>query len=529
MRLLFALFVLGAISFFCGLGAVGLIGPDESRYAEVARGMLAHGDWITPHLRGEPWLDKPPLYYWAAAGSMSLLGETETALRLPAAIASLATCFLIAFVGTRLFGFAVGIRAGLVLAASLGMVVYGRAAIMEALLTLWLTVGLGAYALYATLRPSLLWLLAASAAFGAAVLAKGPIGILLPMLVVGSFYLFDRLGILAGRRRAFVPSWRHLILATPLFLAVAMPWHVAIGQRIGWEYVEVFLFQHNVDRFLSTVHRHPGPFYYYLPVLAVVLFPWSAFVPVAVQRAIRKIDPPRIFLLLWIVVPLVFFSLAGSKLPGYILPILPPLALLLGLVWNPEPESEPSIVWLQRSMAAHAILSVTFAVAALYVITSRYPDDATAGRWSAALVAFLGLAAYGLSRARPRVAFWSLVASSVSLTLALVLYLAPVLEPHQSLKTLATIAFRELKPGENVICYKAFYPRAHFYTHDRLGEIWTLEEFRIRTSEWGRIVTLTEPHHYREIVEDPTLDARLIASTGNRILAEATPTSATGH
>ena len=182
MRLIFALAALGLISFFYGLGAVGLIGPDESRYAEVARGMVEREDWVIPHLRGEAWLDKPPLYYWATASSMLLLGETETAVRLPAAMAALTTCWALAFLGTRLFAFAAGVRSAIVLAASLGMVLYGRAAIMDSLLTLALTVGLGAYAIYATVRPSLYWLVIAFTAFGAAVLTKGPIGIVLPLL-----------------------------------------------------------------------------------------------------------------------------------------------------------------------------------------------------------------------------------------------------------------------------------------------------------------------------------------------------------
>ena len=534
MRFIFALAALGLISFFYGLGAVGLIGPDESRYAEVARGMVEREDWVIPHLRGEAWLDKPPLYYWAAASSMLLLGETETAVRLPAAMAALTTCWALAFFGTRLFAFAAGVRSAIVLAASLGMVLYGRAAIMDSLLTLALTVGLGAYAIYATVRPSLYWLVIAFTAFGAAVLTKGPIGIVLPLMVIGSFHFLARLcHPFDDGRHVFVPVWTHIMASVVFFLVVVVPWHAAILQTLGWEYVEVFLFQHNVDRFLTTVHRHPGPYYYYLPILTVALFPWSAFVPAAIIRAIRGIDPRRTFLLSWIAVPLVFFSLAGSKLPGYVLPILPPLALLIGLLWAPAPSAkdaktgarEEDVAWLNRSMIFHAALSVVLGAAAFYAFTSRFPDIVTAGRSLAALLAALGIGAYVIGRKRPGAAFWSLAASSVSLTLVLILYLAPILEPYQSLKMLATKGFLELKPGESVICYKAFYPRAHFYTRDRLGEIWTLEEFRIRAAEWGRIVTLTEPHHYQELVEDSSLKARLIARTENRILAEARPAS----
>ena len=516
MRLILPLVVVGTVSFFFGLGSVGLIGPDESRHAEAARGMLDRGDWVTPYLRGEPWFDKPPLYYWAAAGSMWALGETEAAARLPAAIPAFATCLAIAFFGARLFDTAAGIRSALVLASSLGMVLYGRAAIMDSLLTLTLTVGFGSYALHATVRPSMGWLAAAFAAFGASVLAKGPIGIVLPLLVIG---LFHTLG-----HRSPLPTPSQLATSALCFLLVTVPWHVAILQTHGWEYVEVFLFQHNVDRFLSTVHRHPGPFYYYLPILAVVLFPWSAFVPAALVRSTRNMARSDSFLLLWIVVPLVFFSLAGSKLPGYILPVLPPVALLIGRAWTPAKQAEEEEPpWLGPSMALHLLLSIALGAAVMYAFAHRVPDVVAGGRFPAGLLAGLGLAVYLLGRRRRRDAFWGLVASSVTLTLVLILHVAPLLEPYQSLKTLATQGFRELERDEKLICYKSFYPQAHFYTRDRLGEIWTLEEFRIRAVEWGRIVTLTEPDRFQEIVEDPYLEARLLARSGGKILAEARP------
>jgi 4-amino-4-deoxy-L-arabinose transferase-like glycosyltransferase len=415
-----------------------------------------------------------------------------------------------------------------VLAASLGMVLYGRAAIMDSLLTLSLTIGLGAYALYVTVRPSLAWLVTAFAAIGAGVLAKGPVAVVLPLLIIVPFHLLDRLGHRSGSRRLTVPTATHVLVSVASFLVVVIPWHAAILQRMGWEFVEVFFFQHNVDRFLTTVHRHPGPIYYYLPVLAVALFPWSAFAPAAIARAMRGIEARRTFLLLWIVSPLVFFSLSGAKLPGYVLPVLPPFALSIGLLWAPLDKSgkEETAGWLNRSLAFHAAWGVVLGAAALRGLPGGIPEMATAGRWLAVLLVGLGAGAYVIGRERPGAAFWSLTASSVSLTLLVVLYLAPIVEPYQSLKTLATKGHSELNPGERVICYKAFYPRALFYTRDRLGEIWTLEEFRIRAAEWGRIVTLTEPQHYREIAEDASLETHVIARSGNRLLLEARPASA---
>ena len=521
MRLTAALVALGAISFLFRLGGVGLVGPDESRYAEVSRGMLERGDWVTPELRGEAWLHKPPLFYWAAAASMWVLGETETAARLPSSVAALATCLSIGFLGARLFGFASGVRSAVVLASFLGMVVYGRAAIMDSLLTLLLTLGLGAYLLHATVRPGQLWLAVAYASFGASVLAKGPVGIVLPLLIIGTFEVLSH--------RRLLPRPRSLLTSVLSFSAVTAPWHFAILNAQGWEYVETFLFQHNLDRFLTTVHRHPGPFYYYLPILLVALFPWTVFVPSAFASALRKRDPSRVFLLLWIGVPLIFFSLAGSKLPGYILPILPPLSLLIGAFWTDASRTDESGGrWLGRPLAFQVGLSIVFGAAAVYGFSSRLPAIASGGWVLGSLVIACSIATYLLGRRRSRVAFRSLVASSAALTLALVLYAAPLIEPFKSLKTLASAGFAELASHEQVICYKSFYPQAHFYTQDRLGEIWTLEEFRIRVAEWGRIVTLTEPHHFKELVEEPSLRTRVMAECGGKILAVATPAEETG-
>jgi hypothetical protein len=262
-------------------------------------------------------------------------------------------------------------------------------------------------------------------------------------------------------------------------------------------------------------------------VLAVALFPWSAFVPAAIARASRGIEARRTFLLLWIASPLVFFSLSGAKLPGYLLPVLPPFALLIGLLWTPTDESgkEETSVGLNRSLAFHVAWCVVLGAAAILGFPGRIPEMVTPSRWLAALLVGLGAGAYMAGRRRPGAAFWSLTAGSVSLTLLMIFYLAPRVEPHESLKLLATTGLSELKPGERVICYKAFYPQAHFYTRDRLGAIWTLKEFRIRAAEWGRIVTLTEPGHYREIAEEASLEARVIARSGNRLLVEARPAS----
>jgi len=283
--------------------------------------MRRSGDFVTPTLQGRPWLEKPPLYYWLAGLAFRLFGENEAAARLPSVVAGVSLVALIAFFGSRLLGAAAGLHAAFILGTSLLWFAYGRAASMDMLLAACVTLAIGLLALRFFDLAGRWALPAAGAAMGLATLAKGPLGVLLPGLVVLGFVALTRDA--RPLRQAVHP------LTIVAFLAVAAPWYGAILADQGRHFVDEFLLNHNVARFTSTVHNHPGSILYYVPVLLVGLFPWSAFVlpALAGARPEEKVDR---FLLLWLVVPLVFFSLAGSKLPGYVLPCLPPLALLLG-------------------------------------------------------------------------------------------------------------------------------------------------------------------------------------------------------
>ena len=304
------------------LGTVPLLGPDEPRYARVAIEMQRAHEWVTPTLAGTPWLEKPPLYYWLAGSAYRLFGENEMAARLPSVIAAVSLVGTTAFFGARLLGAAAGLHAGFILATSLLFFAYGRAASMDMLLSVCVTLAIGLFALR-LLGGAGRWAVpAAGAAMGLATLAKGPLGLLLPGLVVLAFAAFTRDG--RPLRLALHP------LAIASFLAVAAPWYGAILADQGRHFIDVFLLNHNLARFTSTVHNHPGPIFYYVPVLLAGLFPWSAFLLPALAGTKPRRERLDLFVVLWLVLPLAFFSLAGSKLPGYVLPCLPPLALLMG-------------------------------------------------------------------------------------------------------------------------------------------------------------------------------------------------------
>jgi 4-amino-4-deoxy-L-arabinose transferase-like glycosyltransferase len=164
--------------------------------------------------------------------------------------------------------------------------------------------------------------IAAAAFFGLATLAKGPLGMLLPAIVAGGYVLITR------ERAAARPLLSPLPWA--VFAAVALPWYLLILRAQGRAFIDVFLLDHNVARFTSEIHRHPGPPYYYVPVLLAGLFPWSGFVLPALGATRPRLHRADLFVLLWLTLPFIFFSAAGSKLPGYILPCVAPMALLIG-------------------------------------------------------------------------------------------------------------------------------------------------------------------------------------------------------
>ena len=278
------------------LGATPLVGPDEPRYTRVAIEMHRAGEWVTPTLAGEPWLEKPPLFYWAAGAAFSLLGETEAAARVPSVLAAVLLVFATALVGARLHGSAAGLHAGFAAGLSLLPFAYGHAASMDMLLAATVTVAIGLVALRLLGIAGRLSIVFAAAFAGLAVLAKGPLGLLLPGLVVGGYVLATR-------------EWRWLRelvspLAVAAFVVVAAPWYVAIFLDQGRHFLDVFILNHNVQRFTSTVHNHPGPFWYYVPVLLAGLFPWSGLTVPAVWRTSPRESRADLFVLLWLLLPL---------------------------------------------------------------------------------------------------------------------------------------------------------------------------------------------------------------------------------
>jgi 4-amino-4-deoxy-L-arabinose transferase-like glycosyltransferase len=358
-----------AFLFFYGIGQFGLLGADEPRYAQVAREMLERRDWITPTLGGHAWLEKPPLYYWQAMLAYSALGVSDVAARVPAAMD--ATLLVIAvYLFFRRFRQGVEVDAALITASCAGVVGYARAASMDMALASTFAIGMLAWwAWRESGKRIYLALFYVCMALG--MLAKGPLAPFLAAVVILSFTVMTR------ERRLIVRTlWVPGIL---LFCAIALPWYVAVQMR-NPQFFREFVLQHNLARFSSDLYHHRQPFWYYLPVTALALVPWTVFVipafvqPLRTWWVERKSFPAQpdlelqfgVFACCWLVVPVAFFSLSQSKLPGYILPALPAGAVLLADYLRRHLEREqPVAKWL---VVGHALLAASLIVpASLFV------------------------------------------------------------------------------------------------------------------------------------------------------------------
>jgi len=295
-----------------GLGAVGVLGPDEPRYASIGREMADSGDWITPRLWGSPWFEKPPLLYWLiAAGHACGLGD-DLAPRLPVALVSLAFLIVQFLLLRRLFDQSIAWIATLLLGTCAGWLAYSQVGVTDlplaacfsaALLlgVLWLDIGS---------RPVLY---ACAVCFALAVLAKG----LVPVVLALPFLWFAR------------SRWRELIRPAGLSLLIASPWYLAMLVIHGRSFFDDFFIRHHLSRFSSDELQHIQPFWYYLPVLIGALFPWSALLGVLGSFCWRD-TRLRIFTTTFLF-GFVFFSISANKLPGYLLPLLPPLCVVLAI------------------------------------------------------------------------------------------------------------------------------------------------------------------------------------------------------
>ena len=498
------------------LGQAPLIGPDEPRYARVAVEMHRRGDRVVPTLQGQPWLEKPPLYYWMAGAAFSVLGENEAAARLPSVLAAVLMTGLTALVGARLYGGAAGLHTGFVAGTCLLTFAYGRAAAMDMLLAATTACAIGLVGLRMLGIAGPMAVTAAGACAGLALLAKGPLGALLPALVAVAY-----LATAPERRAAWKRIARGLGPAIIAMAIVAGPWYAAILAAQGREFVDVFLLNHNVARFTSTVHNHPGPFYYYVPVLLGGLFMWSGLV-VPGLASLRPRRPADLFVLCWLGAPLVFFSAAASKLPGYILPCIPPLAIAAGRA------ADELVRAARRGGSARAVGLMTVALAAVVTALPLVLRGMGEPLWTLLVPPTLWALLTALTVSRrlagdPAGALRILRVGAAGLLLLLASAAPPLLARRESGREL----FR-FTGGQEVLAWNAWrtaWMAGYFYNDGRVREVSRLDAITA-VARAGPVLVLCGPAELRILRRLPGFAATVMGEgPRGQILVRLTPSS----
>jgi 4-amino-4-deoxy-L-arabinose transferase-like glycosyltransferase len=422
------------VCYFSHLGAIGFVGPDEPRYAWIARDMAETGDWITPRLYGKPWFEKPPLYYWGAAISFKLFGVSEAAARLPSAISALLATLAMAWLAWRIYGAETARWLLLLLPTTVGMIGFSHAAAMDMPFSATLTVAMVCVAVVLRLPsecgglppllqgqptssnkartlgapagtaaaaisppPKISWLALVLFGFflGLAVLAKGPAAII---LCGGSVFLWA----------LFTKRWRDSLrllhpVAVAAFCATALPWYILVTHR-NPDFFRIFIIEHNFKRFLTPEFQHIQPFWFYVPIMFLSICPWSLFALFGCVDALRGHSLSRgsvsWFLLFWFGFTVLFFTLSQSKLPGYVLPAVPPLVLLTTRSWTGRHAEHSGIAKAPLFTGAFAVIGAAVLVAALRPLPTALLFANLPIRWWIAGIATAGLLLCALSLSR---------------------------------------------------------------------------------------------------------------------------------
>ncbi len=541
--LIFLVVILGVLFGF-RLGSYPLANPDEGRYAEIPREMVDSGDYIVPRLNGVLYFEKPPLLYWLNAASIRFLGKSEWFLRMWPALFALTGCLMTYIAGRKLFGRSSGLAGAGVLATSLLYYGLSRILILDMLVSALISVTLFAFIIGVREPPGRtrrLWFYLLYVGAALATLSKGLIGFGLPGAIIFFWLLLTR-------------QWRclrpfYLFSGTLIFLAIALPWHV-LTARANEDFFQFYIIHSHFARFVSKAHGHQQPFWFFVPIALAGLFPWVCFLWPALRR--KYLDPSTRsetrssfqFMLIWAGLILLFFSVSGSKLPPYILPMLPPLALLIGVflarVWE-----ERHYDGIKIGLRVYLAVCFLLLVGAVLGILDR-PKEVQEAVMVPALVAgalfvasMIGVV-FSAIRRQTRMAL-SVILLTVTGFYFTLTFIIPIVQ-RPSTRELAHRFRDEYPEGRPVYSYRDYFYDFSYYaatwtgTVDSLGELKFGSEredqadrfvdeaaFREIWSQPERIVCIVRKRNYDDLFGDESFHYHLIGQTSEYRLIDNRP------
>ena len=532
------------------LGSAPLFNPDEGRYAEVPREMIAGGDWVTPHLDGVPYFEKPPLMYWAVAACEEAFGPSEWSVRLAPALFGVAGILMAYSAARRIYGRDAGFWSAVVLGTSLLYLAIGHLVLLDMAVSVLMSATLFCFILGMREPPGAArrWLffgLYASAAL--ATLTKGLMGFLIPGAVMFLWVL------LLNQWRRLWPLY--LPSGASLFLVIAAPWHfLAASRNPGWAHF--YLVYEHWERFFDKGHGRWGPFWYFVPILILGLFPWTGFLWSSFRDALaggwsrRRDNAEAWFFTIWAVFIFLFFSKSQSKLPPYILPVFPAVAVVMGRWLAATLPAEDAFARMRPALRVFAFLcglmaaALCFAVLKLGVI--RDPVQASDLRpYAFVLAAVLcvgGMAALvrrGAGAAQGAVAA---MAGTLVVVIGILLFAMPVIDVKGT-KDVALAARALIRPGDRVYAYHGFFHDFTYYSAGTVGLVHYTDELEVQfldpaqkrarfiddaefRSEWagpGRVFAVARVGDAAGLFADPGFHYHLLASDTRHYLFSNQP------
>ncbi len=543
--------IFGAL-FAWKLGSAPLTNPDEGRYAEIPREMIASGDWVTPRLDGVPYFEKPPLGYWVVAACEEVLGPSEWSVRLAPAFFALGGVLAAYACARRIYGRDAGFWSAIVLGTSLLYLAMGHLVSLDMPLTVLMSATLfcfitGVREQAGGRRRMLFYGLYAAAAL--ATLTKGLEGFLVSGAVMFLWLLI--FGQWGGLRPLYLPS------GIVLFLAIAAPWHLLVASRNpGWAHF-YFIYEH-WERFTSSKgHGRYQPFWFFVPIVILGLFPWTGFLGSSLRDALaggwarRRENAEAWFFVTWAAFILLFFSASQSKLINYILPLFPPLALLVGR-WlaavMPRPDA---FARMRTGLRVFAFLCGLIAAALCAAVIRpgliRDPAQAAALKPYAFILAGI-LCLGGIRACVPRVVTGAARGAIVAVTVTLIFlfgvlsFVMPIIDVR-STKDVAVVARGLIRPGDRVYNYHAFFHDFAYYTGDVVGLVGYRDELELQfldpaelkarfiddaqfRREWGgpgRVFAVARIRDVAPLFDDPGFHFHILATGAHHYLFSNQP------
>ncbi|MBC6417706.1 MAG: glycosyltransferase family 39 protein [Prochloron sp. SP5CPC1] len=499
------LLLIGWLAFLWHLGSTGLVDETEPLFAEAARQMTVTGDWVTPYFNGETRFDKPPLIYWLMAIAYQLFGVNEWAVRLPSAIGAIALMsfgfytllatqdnkskpksFLLPCIGAAL------------IALNSQTIVWARTGVSDMLLTSCMGISLLSFFLGYTFKDNItkksweapFWYLVCYIFLALSVLTKGPVGIVLPGLIIISFLLYT------GNLTKVIKEME-IIKGLIIFMVMTLPWYILVIRQHGWDYINSFFGYHNFQRFTEVVNGHGASWYFYFLVVLVGFIPWSIYLPVAILRVkfwhrSWWCQQPRgsqlsLFAFFWFSGIFIFFTIAVTKLPSYTLPLLPASAILVALFWSEAISTANPKRSMNRGLLISCVVNVIVLVilAIFFLKSPNFIGYDPAAPNLAELVALSGIPLrtaiiWGATAIAIALVLWLrynwkwiFTANLIAFIAFLVFTLLPTAflidgSRQLSLRELSAIVVQRQKPEEEVVMIGFKKPSLTFYTQRRV-------------------------------------------------------------